>query len=342
MLVAIGVFAGSPALHAASGGIHPRFALKDAAGEQVQRTGAPIDVRLTCGGDCHDIDYIERNSYHARSAAPAASSWDVGPALAARFAPLVHRDPAVTSTTSSADERWVGGDGRRPMNCVLCHVARPNLAARARALRAGELAWEVTATLEGVASIADGARWRYAPDIFDDEGLVRSTTLELTSARSSHCLACHGGLDVERAAHDPRALVDAATLSPGWATGLAYSGRVMKSVLGDDPILDRPFDVHAERGVECSNCHHSINHPSYRGKKDFSRIEHLRFDARAVDLGSYVRRPSHELVTGRASQSFLGQKLPGSMRRCEDCHAADTAHEWLPYNRCSSSSTGRC
>lgn len=332
VIVALGLVASSAQLRAASEGIHPRFPLKDAEGQQVQKAGTPIDVRETCGGDCHDIAYIERNSYHARSVAPEGSSWDLGPAFAERFAPLVHRDPAVTSTIATAEERWVGGDGRRPMNCVLCHVARPNYPARSRALRADALEWEVTATLEGIASISAGDRWRYEPSLFDDEGLVVGAKLGLTKARSSHCLACHGGLDVDAdvaPASDPPS-----HLSPGWATGLAYSARSMNDPqlgLEGAESLDRPFDVHAERLIECSNCHHSINNPVYRGQKDFSRAEHLRFEARAKDLGNHVRRPSHELVTGRASQSFLGQKIAGSMRRCEDCHAADTAHDWLPY-----------
>ena len=42
---------------------HPLIVLKDDAGHNVLESGKPISTRQTCGGDCHDYDFIT-NSFH--------------------------------------------------------------------------------------------------------------------------------------------------------------------------------------------------------------------------------------------------------------------------------------
>ena len=42
---------------------HPAIILKDDAGRNVLETGKPISTRQTCGGDCHDYDFIT-SSFH--------------------------------------------------------------------------------------------------------------------------------------------------------------------------------------------------------------------------------------------------------------------------------------
>lgn len=42
---------------------HPAVPLKDASGHNVLESGAPISTRQTCGGDCHDYDFIT-DSFH--------------------------------------------------------------------------------------------------------------------------------------------------------------------------------------------------------------------------------------------------------------------------------------
>ncbi len=42
---------------------HPAIVLKDETGRNVRDTGRPISTRQTCGGDCHDYDFIA-NSFH--------------------------------------------------------------------------------------------------------------------------------------------------------------------------------------------------------------------------------------------------------------------------------------
>jgi hypothetical protein len=42
---------------------HPSIVLKDETGQSVLKTGKPISTRQTCGGNCHDYDFIT-NSFH--------------------------------------------------------------------------------------------------------------------------------------------------------------------------------------------------------------------------------------------------------------------------------------
>ena len=42
---------------------HPLVVLKDEAGQNVLKTGKPISTRQSCGGDCHDYEFIS-NSFH--------------------------------------------------------------------------------------------------------------------------------------------------------------------------------------------------------------------------------------------------------------------------------------
>src|SRR5689334_14171253 len=42
---------------------HPQITLKDEGGQNVLTTGKPISTRQSCGGDCHDYDFIA-DSFH--------------------------------------------------------------------------------------------------------------------------------------------------------------------------------------------------------------------------------------------------------------------------------------
>jgi hypothetical protein len=90
--------------------------------------------------------------------------------------------------------------------------------------------------------------------------------------------------------------------------------------------------VHAERLLECSDCHHSMNNPVFSAKSE-QEPAHLRFDARRLDQGRYLRRPDHDLAKGHTAQGTVARRLDGSMRDCRDCHRAEAAHDFLPYKQ---------
>jgi thiosulfate reductase cytochrome b subunit len=93
--------------------------------------------------------------------------------------------------------------------------------------------------------------------------------------------------------------------------------------------LSRSWDVHAERGLECTDCHYSLNNPVYYEAE--SAPEHLTFDPRRLEIGEYLQKPVHEFARGQSAQFTVAPELKGTMRRCESCHAAEVTHDWLPY-----------
>ncbi len=105
-------------------------------------------------------------------------------------------------------------------------------------------------------------------------------------------------------------------LSPGsWrgaATGMVFSPqRIADSAMNvaGKSNLTRPWDVHAQRLLECASCHPSMD------------------------------RPAKTLTTLRVPLEGVGRRAGGGPTsgertwRCEDCHRAEAAHDWLPYQR---------
>lgn len=217
--------------------------------------------------------------------------------------------------------------GVAELNCFLCHLPAPDDAARREALARGAFGDAVTATLQGAGVVRrEGSAWVYTtlPD-----GTV---DLPLRDPAPANCGICHGAV-----VGDPSEaffLAPSARRRETLTTGSVFApGRIARSgmnVAGRDSLA-RPWDVHAERLLECTDCHSSVNNPAHFAESTETRPAHLRYDARRVDIGEYLLRPSHEFVRGSSAQTPSRRDLDDTMRRCEDCHQASAAHDWLPY-----------
>jgi thiosulfate reductase cytochrome b subunit len=224
--------------------------------------------------------------------------------------------------------------GTVEMNCFLCHTANPDNSARIEALQNGEFAWASTATLlkSGVVQ-KDETGWQWQAEAFDAEGNVQLDLLGLQDPTSQNCGQCHGAVHTD--AQDPLILervcdVENTTDWTTLTTGQIISPQRMSISglnLADKTELTRSFDVHAERVLECVNCHYSLNNPIYYTEDADSQPDHLKFDPRRLDFGEYLQNPSHQFATG---ENVVNPTAAYSMRTCETCHTIDT-HDWLPY-----------
>ncbi|MBU0550021.1 hypothetical protein KKF91_18985 [Myxococcota bacterium] len=332
--------------------LHPQVRLLDAQGQPVVQTGAPIDTLKTCDG-CHDAAYIQAHHFHSQAGQgepthPGARPWDLSPGLFGRWDPLTYRrlspkdDPRVDLTPEAwtrQGTRHVGGGPAvgAQLDCFLCHVNDPDHEARLRALSAGQGAWAATATLSGarpafIIPSDDPARpWRYDPAAFEPDGHLKRGALNLQTPSDKNCGLCHGAV---------AGLQDEITLSTGiehWeteTTGQIFSAqRIKRSQINieEKTQLGRPWDVHSERMLSCTSCHHAANHPSAFAERSETRPDHLKHDARILTMSQYLHRPNHNFTKGDSAQGTIEESLDHSMRRCEGCHDANAVHDWLPY-----------
>lgn len=331
--------------------LHPSFALLDAEGENVLQTSQPVSTMQTCG-QCHDTAYIAEHSFHAdlgwseqTQAGETATrrAWDISTGLYGKWNPLTYRylgveDLSQVEWVKFNAARLVGGGPAEQatgleMNCFLCHFSQPDHTSSTAAIQAGDFSWANTATLlaSGVVS-QDGDGYTWNPAAFDDQGLLSEQYVTIQDPTNQNCAACHGVVHTDL--EQPLTIIGCAV--DAWQT--ATTGQVISpqrislsgTNLQDKAQAARSYDIHAERGLKCTNCHFSLNNPIYALKEE-SSPDHLQFDPRRLEIGEYLQRPDHNFARGQSAQTNLAPELKGTMRRCESCHNADGHADWLPY-----------
>ncbi len=266
-----------------------------------------------------------------------------GPAVASREGqpleslPPTPGDPetSIVDPQSGQAAAWDWAEsGTVEMNCFLCHLPRPDNAARVEALSSGRFAWADTATLAATGIVTDtSGTWQWNAQAFDSEGRLLPQYVTVRAPSNENCAQCHGVVHTD--ARQPLVLDGCDTAN--WNT--ATTGQVISpqkinaggmNIAGKD-ALARSWDVHAERGLKCTECHFSLNNPAYAYERDDTRPAHLLFDPRRLDIGEYLQKPSHQFARGQSAQNTVAPALRGTMRRCESCHDAANTHGWLPY-----------
>lgn len=226
--------------------------------------------------------------------------------------------------------------GAVEMNCFLCHLPDPSNAARIATLQAGEFAWANTATLAGTGLVeAAGSGFAYAAAAFDGEGLLKPEFVTVQDPDNDNCGQCHGLVQAD--ARTPVSLAGAESIP--WTTlttGQIISGQQIANSgmnISGKEQLARSWDIHAERQVQCVDCHFSLNNPVHARHDSGDQPDHLVYDPRRLDLGEYLLQPVHDFAKGSAAQHAIAPELADTMRRCEGCHDAQSTHGWLPYTK---------
>jgi thiosulfate reductase cytochrome b subunit len=267
-----------------------------------------------------------------------------GPATTARNgAPLTSLAPDDASPESSllaADgsvQPWNWqASGVVEMDCFVCHLTQPDASARAKTITAGNFAWANTASLSAtgiVTPTADGFAWQ--SEAFGEDGKLLPAFVQIQDPTNENCAACHGVVHTD--AKQPLVFGACDLSQPQTATtGQVVSPQLVSQSginLAGKATLDRPWDVHAERALKCTDCHYALNNPVHAQEAAGSQPNHLVYDPRRLELGEYLQRPNHDLARGASAQFTIDEAQKGSMRRCESCHAAEETHnDWLPYS----------
>lgn len=261
-----------------------------------------------------------------------------GPAQLSRTGvPLAESSAAEDVQRIAADgsaQAWDwAASGTVEMNCFLCHMQGPDNAARIAALEAGEFAWASTATLLSTEIVTRGDDGAYVwnAEAFDEAGLVQPQAIGVQDPRSENCGLCHGVVHT-----NPQVPLTGESFAGAWST--LTSGQIVSPQrinasglnISGKSALNRSFDIHAERVLNCVDCHYSLNNPVFF--RASAALDHLSFDPRRLDFGEYLYQPLHQFAKGQSASSGSAADLDNTLRRCESCHDATPAHaSWLPY-----------
>ena len=256
---------------------HEPIPLLDAEGEMVHESGNPLSTSITCS-QCHEIEdpaFLATHAYHSMVSAQDLTS---------ERRTLMEQGPRIPM------------DDSQQMNCFLCHLQDPNVAEWQEAITSGKPEWAVSASLIGTGMlqrVGDGYAW--SPDLVNEDDMA---VISMAYPSPSHCGACHG---LVHTGDSPLTMQLGSDRNWGTeTTGQVFSAQRMRlsglNLAGKDR-LGRAWDLHAQRLVECRDCH-------------------------------YARTPPDHLIGTGADAGITD---PGEqLRSCASCHTDKAGHDWLP------------
>lgn len=284
--------------------------------------------------DLSTAEWLMKNGARVVGGGPAVTSRD-GAALL-ELAPDAGNPESAILDKNGQPAGWDWqASGVMEMNCFLCHLETPDTKARAEAIRAGKFGDANTATLLGLEIVSQsGQGWQWQGSAFNDNGEVKSEMLAIQDPTNQNCATCHG--EVHPNAGQPVTVNQCDLNYPQTATtGQVISGQKIDQSgvnLADKSEFDHSWDVHAERQLQCTDCHYALNNPSHLSEIQSDNPEHLVYDPRALEIGEYLQRPDHNFARGQSAQFNVAPEYKATMRRCENCHDANKSHAgWLPY-----------
>jgi thiosulfate reductase cytochrome b subunit len=284
--------------------------------------------------DLSTADWLMLNGSRVVGGGPATKSRD-GAALDNLKDDVNNPETAILDKDGNVTVWDWDKSGVMEMNCFLCHLEAPNTAAREEAIKAGDFGAANTATLIGLNVVAQsGTGWEWKADAFNELGEVKSELLAIQDPTNENCATCHG--EVHPSAGELITINQCDLDYPQTATtGQVVSGqRIDQSGvnLADKSKLDYAWDIHAQRQLQCTDCHYSLNNPARLNEILRNGPEHLVYDPRSLEIGEYLQRPDHNFARGESAQFNVDADNKATMRRCENCHDAGKSHaDWLPY-----------
>jgi thiosulfate reductase cytochrome b subunit len=283
--------------------------------------------------DLSTAEWLMLNGERVVGGGPATSSRD-GSSLEDLKTSKENPETSILKNGSPTTWDW-DKSGTMEMNCFLCHLEAPNTEARTTAIHAGEFGNANTATLIGLSIVSQSSEgWAWNAEAFNENGELKSELIGIQDPTNSNCATCHGEVHPET---DEPLTLNACDLDyPQTATtGQVVSGqRINESGvnLTDKDELDRSWDIHAERQLQCTDCHYALNNPAHVSEAQSNNPEHLLYDPRSLEINEYLQRPDHNFARGESAQFNVAPEYKGTMRRCENCHDASKGHaDWLPY-----------
>jgi len=282
--------------------------------------------------DMSTAEWLMRYGDQIPGGGPATTSRE-GTPLTSLLPDASNPEASILNGESGQAEGWDWSQsGVIENNCFLCHLEYPDNTARTSAIREGAFGWANTATLAGTGIVVDAGEGRYTftSEAFNVNGEVKADVIALQDPTNENCAQCHGPV---HSGSDPFVLESETPEND--TTGQVVSGQKISESgmnISQKAELARSWDIHAERQLQCVDCHFSLNNPSHQQDISGENPDHLVYDPRRLDIGEYLEMPNHNFARGQSAQFNVAPELKGTMRRCESCHDPEKGHaDWLPY-----------
>ncbi len=285
--------------------------------------------------DLSTAEWLEVDGNRVVGGGPATTSRAGTPLTSLKADPKDPETSILNKNGSIEAWDWSAG-GTMEMNCFLCHLESPNNQSRISTIKSGNFGDATTATLIGTGIVTDKALndWVYNAAAFDENGELKTDFVRIQDPTNANCAACHG--EVHTDPDTPLTISAFDLTNPQTAT----TGQVISSQkisdsglnLSGKEALNRSWDIHAERQLQCTDCHYALNNPAHADEAQKAEPSHLLYDPRVLDFGEYLKMPDHNFARGQSAQFNVAPEYKGTMRRCENCHDANKGHaDWLPY-----------
>ena len=284
--------------------------------------------------DLSTAEWLMLNGERVVGGGPATTSRNDAPLADVKIS---KENPETSILVDGAASTWNWEkSGTMEMNCFLCHLESPNTEARAESIHAGEFGNANTATLIGLNIVNESSEgWIWNTEAFNENGELKSEIIGIQDPTNSNCATCHG--EVHPETEEPLTInaCDLNYLQTATTGQVIAAQKINESGvnLSDKDALNRSWDIHAERQLQCVDCHFARNNPAHALETQGANPDHLVYDPRKLDINEYLERPDHNFARGVSAQFNVAPEFKSTMRRCESCHDTNKSHAgWLPYN----------
>ena len=167
----------------------------------------------------------------------------------------------------------------------------------------------------------------FTAEAFEPDGMLKRQWLRISKPAAANCGTCHGlATPPDGPVAIPRNYRTAAYPTGSQASeyhqltrreGSIFSGQEVSQALinlADRQNLNYPWDVHALKVMQCTDCHYAPNNPQ-RLSSQGNTAALLRGEPRREKLSEYLQKPDHRLITAN----------------CQTCHDPFKGHGFLPY-----------
>lgn len=173
----------------------------------------------------------------------------------------------------------------------------------------------------------EGGKANWSSEAFESNGMIKREWIRISKPSISNCGSCHGltgtsGGTVSipedyRAAAYPLGAQELERYQLTRSGGSIFSPEEVKTsflnLSGKQDLLF-PWDVHARKLLQCTDCHFAPNNPQRLGSQKDTTAS-LRGEPRREPLSEYLKQPDHCLTAAN----------------CQTCHEPLRGHGFLPY-----------